>query len=125
MVIPIIVCAVNWKNASFSHLQALPKDGKAVNLWPDKDSAWCNVSKGIEREIQEISAGGNHGNETPLFPPFRPFRSQRTMLLPGVGSGRRLRPGKRSPPASADNALCLALTRQRKTQLLTRRRTLC
>ena len=50
--IPIIVRDVNWKNAPFSYLQALPKDGKAVNLWPNRDSAWRNVSEGIEREIQ-------------------------------------------------------------------------
>lgn len=52
MVIPIIVRDVNWKNAPFSHLQALPKDGRAVSLWPDRDTAWRNVSDEIEREIR-------------------------------------------------------------------------
>ena len=47
-VIPIIIRDTNWSKAPFARLQALPKDAKPVVLWPDKDSAWTNVSKGIE-----------------------------------------------------------------------------
>jgi internalin A len=51
-VIPIIVRDVNWRNAPFAKLQALPIDGKAVELWEHKDSAWRNVSEGIERVLE-------------------------------------------------------------------------
>ena len=51
-VIPIIVRPVNWNDAWFARLQALPEDGKAVTLWPDRDAAWHNVSEGIEREVR-------------------------------------------------------------------------
>ncbi len=53
-VIPIIVRDVNWQSAPFGKLQALPKDGKAVTLWPDRDSAWRQVADGIEKVIQEL-----------------------------------------------------------------------
>jgi internalin A len=53
-VIPVIVRDCNWRIASFAKLQALPKDGKAVKKWPDKDSAWRNVAEGIERVVEEI-----------------------------------------------------------------------
>jgi len=53
-VIPVIVRDVNWSKAPFAHLQALPKDGLAVTKWPDKDSAWRNVSEGIERVVEEM-----------------------------------------------------------------------
>ena len=53
-VIPVIVRDVNWKGALFSQLQALPKDGLAVTKWPDKDSAWRNVSEGIEKVVEEM-----------------------------------------------------------------------
>jgi len=53
-VIPVIVRDVNWTRAPFAHLQALPKDGLAVTKWPDKDSAWRNVSEGIERVAEEM-----------------------------------------------------------------------
>lgn len=52
--IPVIIRDVNWRNAPFAPLQALPKDGKAVNLWANKDTAWRNVAEGIERVIQEL-----------------------------------------------------------------------
>lgn len=53
-VIPVIVRDVNWRIAPFARLQALPKDGKVVTLWANKDSAWRNVSEGIERVVEEM-----------------------------------------------------------------------
>jgi internalin A len=53
-VIPIVVRDVNWRIAPFAKLQALPKDGKAVTLWENRDSAWRNVSEGIERIVEEM-----------------------------------------------------------------------
>jgi internalin A len=53
-VIPIIVRDVNWRIAPFSRLQALPKNGLAITKWEDKDSAWRNVSEGVERVVSEI-----------------------------------------------------------------------
>ena len=52
--VPIIVRKVNLKDAPFAGLQYLPEDGKVVTLWPDKDSAWTNVSEGIERVVEEM-----------------------------------------------------------------------
>ena len=51
-VIPVILRNVNWKDAPFAKLQALPKDGKAVMLWGDRDTAWRNVSEGIEAVVR-------------------------------------------------------------------------
>ncbi len=53
-VIAVIVRDCNWRIAPFAKLQALPKDGKAVKKWPDKDSAWRNVAEGIERVVEEM-----------------------------------------------------------------------
>ena len=39
-VIPVIVRDCDWTTAPFAKLQALPKNGEAVRLWPDRDSAW-------------------------------------------------------------------------------------
>jgi internalin A len=48
---------VNWHAAPFGKLQALPRDGRAVTLWDNRDSAWRNVSEGIERVINELREG--------------------------------------------------------------------
>jgi internalin A len=53
-VIPVIVRDVNWRIAPFVKLQAWPTDGKAVTLWNNKDSAWRNVSEGIERVVEAM-----------------------------------------------------------------------
>lgn len=53
-IIPIIIRDVNWKNTPFSVLQALPRDGKAVTLWSNRDTAWKNISEGIEQSVKEI-----------------------------------------------------------------------
>ena len=53
-VIPVIVRDVDWSLAPFSKLQALPKDGKAVDLWEKKDTAWRNVSEGIKKLVEQM-----------------------------------------------------------------------
>ena len=53
-VIPVILRDVNWERAPFAHLQALPENAKAVTTWPDRDTAWRNVSEGIEKVVVDI-----------------------------------------------------------------------
>jgi hypothetical protein len=53
-VIPVIIRNADWTQAKFAKLQALPKEGKAVTLWPDRDLAWTNVAEGIRRVAEEI-----------------------------------------------------------------------
>jgi internalin A len=53
-VIPVVVRDVDWADAPFGELQALPKDSKAVMLWTDKDSAWRSVAEGIKKVVGEI-----------------------------------------------------------------------
>ena len=53
--IPVIVRDVHWHSAPFGVLQPLPKDGKAVNTWPCKDTAWRNVAEGIEEVVREFA----------------------------------------------------------------------
>ena len=57
-VVPVILRDVNWAGAPFSKLQSLPEGGRAVVLWSDRDSAWRNVSEGIERIVQQMRAEG-------------------------------------------------------------------
>lgn len=53
-VVPIIVRAVDWEDAPFSNLLALPTDGKPVKSWRDEDEAWVDVTKGIRKVIYEM-----------------------------------------------------------------------
>ena len=53
-VIPVIVRDVMWTLAPFAKLQVLPRDARAVRLWPDRDRAWRNVVEGIEAAVEEL-----------------------------------------------------------------------
>jgi internalin A len=53
-VVPIILRDVSLEGAPFARLTPLPKDGVPVTKWPNRDSAWRDVSEGIERLVQAI-----------------------------------------------------------------------
>ena len=53
-VIPIILRTCMWQQTPFANLQALPKDARAVSLWPDRDEAYLNVAEGIRQVAQEL-----------------------------------------------------------------------
>jgi internalin A len=53
-VIPVYVRDANWRNAPFASLQGLPGKALAVTRGPDKDSAWRDVSEGIERVARQV-----------------------------------------------------------------------
>jgi len=45
---------VDWREAPFSKLQALPKDAKPVDSWSKRDEGWTDVAKGIRKAIEEL-----------------------------------------------------------------------
>mgnify|MGYP003390254230 CR=1 FL=1 len=56
LVIPIILKPVKWHDAPFGRLQALPKDGKPITTWRNRDLAWVNVVDGISKMVADFSA---------------------------------------------------------------------
>jgi TIR domain len=56
-VIPIILKPVDWKNAPFSKLQALPKDGQPItsSSWNDLDTAFLDVVEGISLAVDSLN----------------------------------------------------------------------
>ncbi|WP_431085917.1 toll/interleukin-1 receptor domain-containing protein [Paenibacillus sp. 8b26] len=53
-VIPIILRPCEWHSAPFGEIQALPKDGKAVTMWENKDFAYLNIAAGIRERIRHL-----------------------------------------------------------------------
>jgi len=54
-VIPIILRPCDWRGSPFSKLQILPKDGKPVTQWGDRDTAFVDVVQGIRRAVETLS----------------------------------------------------------------------
>lgn len=53
----MILRECDWSGAPFAHLQALPKDGKPVTKWTNRDEAWKNVALGVRAAVERIRAG--------------------------------------------------------------------
>jgi hypothetical protein len=53
-VIPIILRPVDWHSAPFGTLQALPKDGRPVTSWPNRDDAFLDIARGIRAVAEEL-----------------------------------------------------------------------
>jgi hypothetical protein len=57
-VIPVIVRPVDhWQHAPFGKLQALPKDGRPVTTWPNRDEALVDIAKGVRLAVEELRSG--------------------------------------------------------------------
>ena len=54
-VIPIILRPCDWMPMPFGKLTALPKDGKAVSIWPNTDEALLDAALGIRRAVEAIA----------------------------------------------------------------------
>lgn len=57
-VIPVILRPTDWENAPFAHLQALPRDGRPVTSWPDRDEVLKNIAQGIREVVRTLNDQG-------------------------------------------------------------------
>jgi TIR domain len=55
-VIPIILRPVDWQGAPFAKLQVLPRDGKPVTTWADRDEAFVDIARSIRLICEELIA---------------------------------------------------------------------
>lgn len=51
-VIPVILDDCDWHSAPFGNLMAVPKDGKAVTMWPNQAQAWADAARQIRKAIE-------------------------------------------------------------------------
>ena len=54
-VIPIILRPCDWQSAPFGTLQALPKYGRPVTTWGDRDEAFLNIAQGIRKVARALT----------------------------------------------------------------------
>lgn len=53
-VIPIIIRPCHWTHAPYAKLKALPKDGKPVSKWINRDEAFTNIVEGLIEAIVDV-----------------------------------------------------------------------
>jgi TIR domain len=55
-VIPVILRPCEWQHAPFGRLSAVPRDGKPIRLWADKDSAFLDIARSIRQAIEGMNS---------------------------------------------------------------------
>lgn len=58
VVVPIIVRACLWQRTPLTDLQVLPRDGKPIREWRNRDSAWSHVAGQLEKIVLKRSDAG-------------------------------------------------------------------
>lgn len=56
-VVPVIVGPCDWQSSPLGKLKALPKDGKPVSDWTNKDTAWLDVVKQLRNLATDVESG--------------------------------------------------------------------
>ena len=54
-VIPVILRHCDWKGTDVGRLKAVPKDGKPVSTWADRDEAFMDIINELRRSLSSIS----------------------------------------------------------------------
>lgn len=68
IVIPILLRPCDWETAPFGELQALPRNGRPVTTWQDRDEAFTEIAKEIRALIDEIhSARAERARPQPIL----------------------------------------------------------
>lgn len=55
-VVPVILRRCEWSSLPYAKLQALPRNGKPVTEYPNRDEAFTEIAVGIEKLVDHIRA---------------------------------------------------------------------
>lgn len=54
MVIPVVLRPVGWEPSDLGRLQALPREGKPVIMWPNWDQTLPDVANGVRKAVEAL-----------------------------------------------------------------------
>lgn len=54
-VIPIILRPCDWRDSPFKILQALPRDGKPISKWRNRDEAYTDITRNIKKVVYNMT----------------------------------------------------------------------
>ena len=64
VIIPIIVRPCNWTDLEVAKMQALPKNAKPLTKWSNRDEAYVDIVKGVQKAILERNTKANTNKNT-------------------------------------------------------------
>lgn len=63
-IVPIILEPCDWLASPLGKFKAIPRDGKAISEWTNKNTAWLEVVTELRRFVQSASAAAPHAQAT-------------------------------------------------------------
>lgn len=72
LVLPVILRACDWQDTPIAELQVLPRQGRPVSAWPNRDEAWTDVARAVRALV--VKARDSRPAALPAFPPPPPPR---------------------------------------------------
>lgn len=80
-VLPVIGRPCEWEETPFAKLQVMPKGGKPVTLWGNRDKAWLDVTKRLRMKVsrlrdETVGVKNRNGARAPLQPGYLDSQSQ-------------------------------------------------
>jgi FAD/FMN-containing dehydrogenase len=88
-VVPIILRPVDWHNAPFGELQALPRDAKPVTSWTNPDEAFADIARSIRVAVEALTSRQKQTLTAPDDQNSRPTETQEA-LRPAISHSRFL-----------------------------------
>jgi hypothetical protein len=82
ILIPLLVRPVDWQSASFAHLQYLPRNGKPVTSWRDRDEAFSTVARELRTIIEEIPLTAGSADSSRTFQAPLPLQGPEETAVP-------------------------------------------
>ncbi len=122
-VIPVLLRPVLFTDAPFANLQPLPTNGKPVTRWKDREEAFYNIARGIERLVLELRApitarAAGELAAKPALTAYTSFFVSNQWQIPGgvlltcLAAWRRLHQQRSTPPGSSLRILFLIRDQQ-------------
>jgi hypothetical protein len=56
-VVPIIIAECDWQASAFARLQVIPRNGKPVSTWADRNTGWSQVVDGLVSIFEQRKSG--------------------------------------------------------------------
>lgn len=84
VVVPVIVRTCDWHAAPFGNLMAVPKDGKAIDLWANFDEAYTDVARQVRLLVEKRASASDPAydgkGEAPALPASSPASERSSNL---------------------------------------------
>jgi tetratricopeptide (TPR) repeat protein len=84
--LPIVLRPIDWQGLEVARFQALPKDGKPITSWSNRDEAFKNVAVGVRQVVNDLSGLAPASLPEPMPVPTRKRSRRRRTIVTSLAT---------------------------------------